>query len=220
MLPVEDSNLGLRIQSPVSMPSWTNGHRIALLLLAAGVGCPRVERGVFRSRSGWVGRLPRIRGADGRRVFLQHPREDSNLDLDVRSVALCPLSYRGQLLLVPGAPARARWWGADSNRHSRKASGLQPSGLNQCPAPPWVLSVCSAVELSTNERPQKMKLTNSGVHLHYWAHQIEKPPRSVSRWAAPCHDVGYVMVESLYCSAAAAADRRSHCGGCPTSARQ
>jgi hypothetical protein len=28
------------------------------------------------------------------------------------------------------------------------------------------------------------------------------------------------MVESLYCSAAAAADRRSHCGGRPTSARQ
>jgi hypothetical protein len=81
---------------------------ITWLPLAAGVGCPRVERGVFRSRSGWVGRLPRIRGADGRRVFLQHPREDSNLDLDVRSVALCPLSYGGQLLLVPGAPARAR----------------------------------------------------------------------------------------------------------------
>jgi hypothetical protein len=74
---------------------------ITWLPLAAGVGCPRVERGVFRSRSGWVGRLPRIRGADGRRVFLQYPREDSNLDLDVRSVALCPLSYGGQMLLVP-----------------------------------------------------------------------------------------------------------------------
>ena len=57
-------------------------------------------------------------------VFLQHPREDSNLDLDVRSVALCPLSYGGQLLLVP-----------------RQVH---------------VLSVCSAVELSTNERPRKM----------------------------------------------------------------
>ena len=77
--------------------------------LGTGVGCPRVEHGVFRSRSGSVGRLPRIRGADERRVFLQHPREDSNLDLDVRSVALCPLSYGGQLLLMPGAPAGARW---------------------------------------------------------------------------------------------------------------
>lgn len=40
-------------------------------------------------------------------VFQQHPYEDSNLDLNVRSVALCPLNYRGRTAdpgVEPGPP--------------------------------------------------------------------------------------------------------------------
>lgn len=57
-------------------------------------------------------------------------------------------------------------------------------------------------------------------HFIVWGMPNRKPPESVSRWAAPWHDIVHVMVGSPSCGAAPSpAVRLCHCGGSMTGRR-